>query len=117
MNVPVKGSDKPIPQLGFGTCCRPGAKGPQLIVSTKEYLKMGGRHIDTAQVYKNHQDLAIAIRDSAVPREELWVTSKVWTDTHGGYEKDIAARTAKDAESYTARALRELGLEYLDLML
>ena len=42
---------KPMPLLGFGTCCRPTAKGPPLIKSTESYLAQGGRLIDTAQVY------------------------------------------------------------------
>ena len=51
-----------MPRLGFGTCCRASSQGQAIIDSTLEYLRQGGRLIDTAQMYDNHKDLAIAIR-------------------------------------------------------
>jgi len=60
---------KRMPRVGFGTCCRASSKGQPLIDSTLEYLRQGGRLIDTAQMYDNHVDLAVAIQQSGVPRE------------------------------------------------
>ena len=73
----IAGSSKPMPSVGYGTCCRESAQGQPLVTSTKAYLAAGGRLIDTAQGYGNHLDIGEAIRQSAVPREDLWVTSKV----------------------------------------
>ena len=60
---------KRMPRVGFGTCCRASSKGQPLIDSTLEYLRQGGRLIDTAQMYDNHVDLAVAIQQSGVPQE------------------------------------------------
>lgn len=106
--MPLKGSNKEMPAIGFGTCCRPSAHGSPLIKSTEIYLGNGGRLIDTAQKYNNHKDLAIAIRDSGIPREELWVTSKVDT-------QETSVRL--DVVKAVNESLRELDLEYLDSML
>lgn len=101
---------KRMPRVGFGTCCRNASKGRPLIESTKSYLRMGGRLIDTAQMYDNHQDLAQAIQESGIPREELWVTSKV--NTWRGKLK-----SKEDTLKAVDTSLEELGLQYLDLML
>lgn len=100
---------KPMPFIGFGTCCRRTARGAPLIASTKEFLLQGGRLIDTAQKYGNHADLAVAIRESGVSRAHIWLTSKI--DTHN---KVSTRAAALDAVSQTAM---ELGVEYIDLML
>jgi len=99
---------KPMPSIGFGTCCRKSAKGPRLVASTREFLQQGGRLIDTAQMYDNHRDLALAIHDSGVPREELWLTSKVNTKV---------ASTRAAAVQAVEQSLGELNVTYLDLML
>ena len=69
---------------------------------------MGGRHIDTAHMYGNHRDVARAIKRSNVPRDEIWVTSKIHPNS---------ANTVADVEKQVDKALAELGFEYLDLML
>merc|ERR1711865_761671 len=46
--------------------------------ATKEALRLGYRHIDTAALYRNEADVGRAMRDSGIPREEIWVTSKLW---------------------------------------
>ena len=104
----IKGSSKPMPAVGYGTCCRESAQGQPLITSTKAYLAAGGRLIDTAQGYGNHLDIGEAIRQSAVPRDDLWVTSKV---------RVRACNTAADVVRAVNKSLEQLGLEYLDLML
>ena len=87
----LAGASKLMPRVGFGTCCRKSSKGQPLIDSTLSYLSQGGRLIDTAQMYENHADLAVAIRRSGVPRSELWVTSKVRT-LRGGQQVAAQAR-------------------------
>ena len=59
-------------------------------------------------MYKNHQDLAVAIKESGVPRAELWVTSKVNTKVHKGREGALNA---------VRESVRELNLDQIDLML
>ena len=98
-----------MPAIGFGTCCRASSTGEPLVRSTLDYLSLGGRLIDTAQMYKNHRDIARAIVRSRVPREQLWVTSKVKTVQGGlGF-----AQTAAQVDLI----LEELGLKYVDLLL
>ena len=70
-------------------------------------LKAGYRHIDTAAAYGNEASVGRAIKDSGIPREELFVTSKLWNDSHS-FE---AAKIALD------KSLQLLGLDYLDLYL
>lgn len=96
--------DVEIPQLGFGVYKVTSAEvGPA--VSTA--LDTGYRHIDTATLYANEEGVGAAIRESGLAREELFVTTKVWNDSHG-YD---AARRAFDT------SLERLGLEYVDLYL
>jgi len=106
--VPLLGSARPMPALGFGTCCRESAQGQPLIDSVKVYLASGGRLIDTAQLYGNHRDIATAIQEAGIPREELWVTSKVAVGR---------VKSAEDVLKAVNISLRQLGLSYLDLML
>ena len=67
----------------------------------------GYRAVDTAAVYKNETGVGTALRDSTLPREEYFVTSKVWNDDHG-YEQTLKAFEA---------SRERVGLEYLDLYL
>ncbi|MFI3633131.1 aldo/keto reductase [Streptococcus parauberis] len=94
-----------IPLLGFGTF--KAADGEEAYQSTLAAIKAGYRHIDTAAVYKNEVSVGKAIKDSGIPREELFVTTKLWNDSHS-YDK------AKEA---LAASLERLGLDYVDLYL
>lgn len=104
----IRGSTKLMPAVGYGTCCRATSRGPPLIESTLAYLANGGRLIDTAQLYTNHRDLAVAIRESGIPRDQLWVTSKLQV-------KALNAET--DVIKAVDVCLEELNLDYVDLML
>ena len=73
----------------------------------KTAIKSGYRHIDTAAAYGNEISVGKGIRESRIPRKELFVTSKVWNEERG-YEKTLAA---------FEKTLSDLGLEYLDLYL
>ena len=64
-----------IPQLGFGTF--KVDDGQQVIDSVREALQVGYRHIDTAAVYGNESGVGQGMRESGVPREEIFLTSKV----------------------------------------
>jgi len=108
--IPVEGSAKSMPAIGFGTCCRNDVKGPPII---QAYLANGGRLIDTAQLYGNHKDLAVAIKESGVPRSDLWVTSKVLVCGDPKY----CAQSSEQVVRAVDQSKRELGLEYIDLML
>ncbi len=94
-----------IPQPGFGTFLTPD--GETAVNSVRCAIEQGYRHIDTAAVYGNEVSVGEGIRQSGVPREELFVTSKVW-NTERGYETTLRAFD---------KSLKDLGLDYLDLYL
>jgi methylglyoxal/glyoxal reductase len=94
-----------IPRLGFGVYQT--ARGKETRESVREALRSGYRHIDTARIYGNEQDVGAAVRESGVPRAEVFVTTKLWNDDQG-YD---AALRAFDA------SLKRLDLEYVDLYL
>ena len=70
-------------------------------------MKAGYRHIDTAAIYKNEESVGRAIRDSGIPRQEIFVTTKLWNTNHS-YDE---ARQAFE------ESMEKLGLDYLDLYL
>lgn len=94
-----------IPAIGFGVFMIDN-DGPTY-EATKEALKNGYRHIDTAAAYFNESDVGKAIKDSGVPREDIFVTSKLWLQDYG-YE---------GAKHGIERSLKNLGLDYIDLYL
>ena len=65
-----------IPVLGFGTW--KAQDGEEAYQATLAALKAGYRHIDTAAIYKNEESIGRAIKDSGIPREELFITTKLW---------------------------------------
>ncbi|MDE7384122.1 MAG: aldo/keto reductase, partial [Anaeroplasmataceae bacterium] len=70
-------------------------------------LKVGYRMIDTAQAYHNEEGVGAAIAKSGIPREDIFIVSKVWISNYG-YEK---------AKASIDESLRKLGTDYIDLML
>lgn len=94
-----------IPVIGFGTWQTPD--GDVAYNSVLSALKAGYRHIDTAAYYGNEESVGKAIKDSGIPRKELFVTTKLWNDDHG-YEKTKMA---------FGKSLDRLGLDYVDLYL
>ncbi len=93
-----------IPAIGLGTF---RAKDNEAYQATLHALKVGYRHIDTAAIYRNEEEVGRAIKDSKVPRNDIFVTSKLW-NTDQGYESAKAALQA---------TLDRLALDYLDLYL
>ncbi|MBF9649286.1 aldo/keto reductase [Streptococcus pseudopneumoniae] len=94
-----------IPVLGFGTW--KAENGEIAYQAVLEALKAGYRHIDTAAIYQNEESVGQAIKDSGVPREELFVTTKLWN----------SQQTYEQARQAFAESLAKLGLDYLDLYL
>ena len=94
-----------IPRLGLGVFQAHRGEETQRAVRTA--IAQGYRHIDTARIYGNERDVGLAVRECGVPREELFITTKLWNDDQG-YEPALRA---------CERSLKELGLEYVDLYL
>ncbi|MFF2655269.1 aldo/keto reductase [Streptomyces sp. NPDC058045] len=93
-----------MPQLGFGVWQVPDDEAEQAVLTA---LEAGYRSIDTAALYANESGTGRAIAASGVPRDDLFVTTKLWNSDHG-YD---AALSAFDT------SLEKLGLEYVDLYL
>lgn len=93
-----------IPQLGFGVWQVPNE---EVVPAVREALKAGYRSIDTAQGYDNEEGVGEAVRNSGLPREDLFITSKLRTKSMG-YEGTLKGVT---------ESLSKLGLDYLDLFL
>lgn len=94
-----------MPMVGFGVFQIHDAKTTQTVV--EEAIKTGYRLIDTAQVYGNEEAVGKAIKASGVPRDELFITTKLWIS-------DFSYEAAKDAFN---ESLRKLDLDYVDLYL
>lgn len=94
-----------IPAIGFGTWQIAG--GDETVKAVSEALNAGYRLIDTAKIYGNERGVGEAIRISHVPREEVFVTTKLWPS-------DFGYDSAKQA---FVGSLRRLGLAYIDLYL
>lgn len=92
---------------GFGLGVYKVDDGDTVIDTVKSALSVGYRLIDTAQYYDNESGVGQAIKESGVPREDIFVTSKVWNDSQG-FES-----TLKTFEE----SLEKLGLDYIDLYL
>lgn len=93
-----------MPRFGIGTF---NVAGDSLAADAVSFaLKNGYRHIDTAHAYRVERGVGQGIRDSGVPREEIWVTSKLWPSEYG----EEASAAAID------RMLERLGLDYIDLL-
>jgi len=93
-----------IPQLGFGVF-KVDPDEAERVVS--DALEVGYRHIDTAAVYGNEVGVGRAIEKSGIPREELFITTKLWNSDQG-------TQSAHDAIDLS---LEKLGLDYVDLYL
>ena len=94
-----------IPCLGFGTW---QLNGQAAFSSVKKALEVGLRHIDTAQVYENEELVGEALKKSSVPREDVFLTAKLWRYCLTG-----EAALIEGAEG----CLRKLNTDYLDLLL
>jgi alcohol dehydrogenase (NADP+) len=100
-----------VPSIGFGTFGSDHVSPTQMAEAVRQAIMLGYRHIDCAAVYGNEREIGVVLRElyaaGVVQREELWLTSKVWNDHHG--DGDVLLSCAK--------SLKDLGTDYLDLML
>src|SRR6476620_5529473 len=100
----VEANGAKIPAIGLGTWELRGRACARLV---EQAIKLGYRHIDTAQVYENEREVGEGLRASGVRREEVFVTTKVWT-THFA---------PNDLERSTKDSLARLRLTDVDLLL
>lgn len=98
-------NDVKMPGFGLGTFMLNDDDG-EAYNAVLTALKSGYRHIDTAHAYGNERSVGCAIKDSGIPREEIWVTSKLWPNEYG----EGITEKALD------RMLNRLGLDYIDLV-
>lgn len=94
-----------MPILGLGVY--KADEGEEVINAVHYALEAGYRLIDTASFYENEEGVGEAIRSSSIPREKLFITTKVWNSDHG-YDKTLQA---------FASSIKLLGLDYIDLYL
>ncbi len=94
-----------IPRLGLGVY--QSAPGQPTVNAVRYALDLGYRHIDTARAYRNERDVGDAIWQSKVPRQEIFVTTKVWNSDQG-FDKTLKA---------CERSLKELRMDFIDLYL
>ncbi len=98
-------NDVAIPQLGLGVFRSPN--GAETVETVRYALEAGYRHVDTARIYRNEADVGAGLRASGLPREQVFVTTKLW-ESDQGYDSAIAAY---------GESLRLMGLDYIDLFL
>ncbi|HZU27370.1 MAG TPA: aldo/keto reductase [Bryobacteraceae bacterium] len=94
-----------MPAIGLGTFGSDHASPAEVAAAVRGAAEVGYRHFDCASVYGNEAEVGAALRDTGIPRDELWITSKVWNDKHD------------DVIGSCRRSLADLQLEYLDLYL
>lgn len=100
----VEANGARIPQIGLGTWELRGAACARIV---EQALRLGYRHIDTAAMYENEREVGEGLRASRVPRNEVFVTTKIWWTN---FDAAALRRAAQDS-------LRKLGLGYVDLLL
>jgi diketogulonate reductase-like aldo/keto reductase len=100
----VKANGAAIPAIGLGTW---NLRGEECTVAVNWALEAGYRHVDTAAMYGNEDAVGLALKRAGLPRDEIFVTSKVWYT-------DLAP---EDLERSTRRSLDQLELNQLDLLL
>ena len=94
-----------IPQFGLGVYQVP--EGEATINAVKTALEMGIRHIDTAHAYQNERSVGKAIKESGIPRNEIWITTKLWPSEYG---------EGKTSDAID-KMLKRLDTDYIDLLL
>ena len=94
-----------IPQFGLGVYQIPGDAETEK--ACLEAFKLGYRHIDTAHAYQNERGVGAAVKKCGIPREEIFITSKLWVTDYGEKITPVAID----------KMLDRLGLKYIDLLL
>ena len=103
-----------MPMVGFGTANRKSAKGPALVASLSTFFDLGGRLVDTAQMYRNYAEIGRALKQAGTAvRDGVWLVSKVNTNRHvKGF-----VNTAAGAQAAVRECLKATGKAALDVML
>ncbi|QYJ00946.1 aldo/keto reductase [Thalassovita mediterranea] len=104
MTLTTKHYGVDIPAIGFGTWKLKGETAQECV---SKAIEAGYRMIDTAQAYENEKDVGRGIADAQLPREDLWVTTKVWMSEY----KD------GDLQKSVEKSVSKLGTDYVDLIL
>jgi diketogulonate reductase-like aldo/keto reductase len=111
-SVPLP-SGRSIPLLGFGTWQLTGRTASD---SVRTALEVGYRHIDTATMYGNERQVGAALRESGLPRDDVFITSKLAPDRFGKYGADLRLR-GRQPRATLEQSLEQLGVSQLDLWL
>lgn len=93
-----------VPALGLGTW---QLEGDDCVEAVADALELGYRHLDTAQIYGNETDVGRGIARSGLPRDEIWLTTKVWMEN----------AAFDDVLRSTEASLRRLDVDFVDLLL
>lgn len=93
-----------MPQLGFGVFQTPVEETKRIVLDA---IEIGYRSFDTAQIYGNEAGVGEAVQESGIPREEFFITTKIWI-SNAGYEK---------AKASIEESLKKLQTDYIDLLL
>lgn len=104
MQTIVKANGADIPALGFGTFRMPGNEVLEIV---PQALRLGFRHVDTAQIYGNEAEVGTALQQSGVARSDIFLTTKVWVDK---YARGSFAASVEES-------LKKLKTDYVDLLL
>lgn len=104
MNYVTLSNGVKMPQLGYGVYQVSKEECERCVLDA---LKVGYRHIDTAQSYFNEEEVGNAIKKSGIPREEIFLTTKVWVE-HYGYEQ---------TKKSIYESMQKLKVDYIDLVL
>ena len=97
-------NDLEIPKIALGTWLIDDGKVAEAV---KEAVKIGYRHIDTAQAYENERGVGEGVRTCGIPREKIFVTSKVAAEN----------KSYESAKNSIDETLKKMGLDYLDMMI
>lgn len=104
MNYVTLNNGVTMPQLGFGVYQTPPEETEKAV---SDALATGYRLIDTAAAYQNEEGVGAAVAQSGIPREDMFITTKLWVQDHG-YDNTLRAFDT---------SMKKLGLDYLDLYL
>jgi diketogulonate reductase-like aldo/keto reductase len=100
----VRAGNALIPAIGFGTY---GMNGDDIYRMIPAALRAGFRHIDTAQIYRNEAEIGECVAESGIPRNEIFLTTKVWVSNY----------SARHFDASVNESLRKLKTDYIDLLL
>ncbi|MGE4584470.1 MAG: aldo/keto reductase [Sphaerochaeta sp.] len=105
--ITITSTQAKLPVIGVGTFGSDHVSSEEMAHSVELALQIGYRNIDCASVYGNEREIGNVLKNCGIGRSDLWITSKVWNDSHG----------RKRVKESVKRSLKDLQLDYLDLYL